>query len=243
MPGASSTSRAKKKRSVRAKPVRGKRSTMSARKSSRTSLSRHKQKPLKKKAVSSSARSPRKAAPKARGAGAKKTRVAKAPSRLAHAAGKGLGGLKKSTGRLTPPGQKTPAPHAVTRPLAASPAKGEPVAASGKRGVQETAALALKGRDRSHRKNAKGGAAGGAASRRKNAERRAKISATTDWEELMAMADLEEVRPYHMQENYAKGEVIRHKVFGLGIVVREIQPQKIQVSFKDGVRLLACNWR
>jgi hypothetical protein len=31
-------------------------------------------------------------------------------------------------------------------------------------------------------------------------------------------------------------------VFGIGIVVREVNPQKIQVSFKDGVRLLVCNW-
>jgi hypothetical protein len=44
-----------------------------------------------------------------------------------------------------------------------------------------------------------------------------------------------------MRGQYARGEVIRHKVFGLGIVVRELGGTKIQVSFRDGVRLLVCN--
>lgn len=80
------------------------------------------------------------------------------------------------------------------------------------------------------------------ASKKRAAERRSRISATTDWEDLMALADPDSVRPYQMKESYAKGDVIRHKVFGIGIVVREIPAQKIQVSFKDGVKLLVCNW-
>ena len=65
--------------------------------------------------------------------------------------------------------------------------------------------------------------------------------AATDWEDLMAMADMDGARPYAMKGQFHRGEVIQHKVFGLGIVVREIGTEKIQVSFRDGVRLLVCN--
>jgi hypothetical protein len=65
--------------------------------------------------------------------------------------------------------------------------------------------------------------------------------ASSDWEDLMAMADVDGVRPYAMRGEFSRGEVIQHKVFGLGIVVRELAGGKIQVSFRDGVRLLVCN--
>jgi len=65
--------------------------------------------------------------------------------------------------------------------------------------------------------------------------------AATDWDDLMAMADLDGVRPYTMKGMFARGQVIQHKAFGLGIVVREMGVGKIQVSFRDGVHLLVCN--
>ncbi len=64
---------------------------------------------------------------------------------------------------------------------------------------------------------------------------------TTGWDDLMAVADLDHVRNYTMRLEYTAGDVINHKVFGLGVVVREVDPLKIQVSFQDGVKLLACN--
>lgn len=72
---------------------------------------------------------------------------------------------------------------------------------------------------------------------------RGEFTPATDWEDLMAMADLDGVRIYAMHGEYHRGEVIQHKVFGLGIVVHEVGNGKIQVSFQDGVRLLVCNWR
>jgi hypothetical protein len=65
--------------------------------------------------------------------------------------------------------------------------------------------------------------------------------AATDWDDLMSMADMDGVLPYAMKGTFTRGEVIRHKAFGLGIVVREMGVGKIQVSFRDGVRLLVCN--
>ncbi len=64
---------------------------------------------------------------------------------------------------------------------------------------------------------------------------------STDWEDLMAVADLEKVQPYAMRRGYAAGDVVNHKVFGIGIVVREVDERKVQISFQDGVRLLVCN--
>lgn len=66
---------------------------------------------------------------------------------------------------------------------------------------------------------------------------------TTDWEDLMAVADLEQVQTYAMNGAFATGDVINHKVFGLGIVIQEVDEMKIQVSFQDGVRLLVRNRR
>ena len=62
-----------------------------------------------------------------------------------------------------------------------------------------------------------------------------------EWEDLMAVADLDKVQPYMMKRGYATGDVMDHRVFGLGVVVREVDGGKIQVSFKDGIRLMVCN--
>ncbi len=65
----------------------------------------------------------------------------------------------------------------------------------------------------------------------------------TGWEDLMAVADLDKVQPYAMRRDFSAGDVLSHRVFGLGIVIRAIDEGKIQVSFQDGVRLLVCNRR
>ncbi len=72
---------------------------------------------------------------------------------------------------------------------------------------------------------------------------RGEFNPSADWEDLMAMADLDGVRPYTLRGEFHRGEVIQHKVFGLGIVVNEVGGGKIQVSFKDGVRLLVSQWK
>ncbi|MBD3236938.1 MAG: hypothetical protein GF330_09560 [Candidatus Eisenbacteria bacterium] len=80
---------------------------------------------------------------------------------------------------------------------------------------------------------------------RSPARRRAAPSklTTAGWDELVGVADLSAVRAYAMRRSYSAGDVIRHKVFGIGIVLREVDERKIEVSFEDGIRLLACNFR
>ncbi|HQB39482.1 MAG TPA: hypothetical protein PL053_09445 [Deltaproteobacteria bacterium] len=45
---------------------------------------------------------------------------------------------------------------------------------------------------------------------------------------------------YSMTSRYKKGELVRHPVFGLGIVKQIIVPNKMQVLFQDGCKLLRC---
>lgn len=71
----------------------------------------------------------------------------------------------------------------------------------------------------------------------------ASAAATPSWEDLMAVADLDKVRTYAMARSYSAGDVISHKVFGIGIVVLGVDEQKMKVSFQDGTRLLVRNRR
>lgn len=121
---------------------------------------------------------------------------------------------------MPPPAAAAPAAKSAKRPpLAGAPVEKKKPAGRRKAKAQRTAADLVAGMSL-HRLN---------------------HLAATDWEDLMAMADMDGVRPYAMKGQFHRGEVIQHKVFGLGIVVREIGTEKIQVSFRDGVRLLVCN--
>jgi hypothetical protein len=245
MPGTSAKSQAKPKRKVGAKKAGKTRQPARSAEPVRRRVSKPAA-PSRRKATTASAAT-RPAKGRATAAKARPARVRAASKRLTGAARTGiqrLGALAKLSKSKT-----------KTRLVAKTSAKTGPVTPPA--AVHEAALPVAHGRPREHRAHGKksphASAADGkdgakparprSAASRKDAARRAKISATTDWEELMAMADMEGVRPYRMHETYAKGDVIRHKTFGMGIVVREVNPQKIQVSFKDGVKLLACNWR
>jgi hypothetical protein len=70
---------------------------------------------------------------------------------------------------------------------------------------------------------------------------RSMAKSTPNWEDLMAVADLDQVRTYAMKRSFAAGDVISHKVFGIGVVIREVDEQKMEVSFQEGTRLLVRN--
>jgi hypothetical protein len=245
MPGTSAKSRAKPKRKGGAKPASKSRAPVRPATPARRPVSKPTASSRRKPAAAPASSRPAKG--RATVAKTRPARVRAASKRLTGAARKGI----KQLGALA----KLPISKTKTR-LAAKPgAKASRVTPPA--AVHDAALPAAHGRPREHRAHGKksphASAADGkdgakparprGAASRKDAARRAKISATTDWEELMAMADMEGVRPYRMHEAYAKGDVIRHKFFGLGIVVREVNPQKIDVSFKEGVKRLACSWR
>src|SRR5262249_26457433 len=51
------------------------------------------------------------------------------------------------------------------------------------------------------------------------------------------------VRDYDMHANFSEGEVISHPKFGLGEVQTSLAPNKIEVRFTEGTRLLLHNMK
>jgi hypothetical protein len=59
------------------------------------------------------------------------------------------------------------------------------------------------------------------------------------WKELVSGVDSNELRGYRMQEYFEEGELISHKAFGAGVVIGVRGPEKIEVLFEEGIKLLA----
>ncbi len=47
-------------------------------------------------------------------------------------------------------------------------------------------------------------------------------------------------KDYSMDGLFRKKDVIRHPVFGLGMVEKKAGPRKIEVLFEDGCRVMRC---
>ena len=47
-------------------------------------------------------------------------------------------------------------------------------------------------------------------------------------------------RPYAMNESFAVGDVIDHPKFGSGVVQEIFPPDKMQILFRDGAKMLRC---
>ncbi|MDA3902658.1 MAG: hypothetical protein PF441_04310 [Desulfuromusa sp.] len=63
----------------------------------------------------------------------------------------------------------------------------------------------------------------------------------TEWENLLNDADPADATPYSMQMPIKPGALIQHPSFGLGRVIDTIQPNKMEVYFRSGVKLLRCS--
>ena len=61
-----------------------------------------------------------------------------------------------------------------------------------------------------------------------------------EWEELRTEIESKKDVPYSMDVTFKVGTVIRHPVFGLGLVQNKIGPQKVGVLFADGKKKMRC---
>jgi len=61
-----------------------------------------------------------------------------------------------------------------------------------------------------------------------------------EWEELNLEAQGGELKPYAMDASFKKAMRIEHPTFGIGLVVGMPGPQKVEVLFKDGKKVLRC---
>ena len=61
-----------------------------------------------------------------------------------------------------------------------------------------------------------------------------------EWASLHPTFDLEKALPYAMDGRFNVKRLVLHPLFGIGIVKTVIVPNKMQVLFKDGIKLLRC---
>ena len=61
-----------------------------------------------------------------------------------------------------------------------------------------------------------------------------------EWASLHPTFDVEKALSYDMNARFNVKRLILHPSFGLGVVKAVIVPNKMQVLFKDGVKLLRC---
>lgn len=68
-----------------------------------------------------------------------------------------------------------------------------------------------------------------------------KIAERKEWAQLSPEMNSKDAKPYAMTGTYKVNSLISHSTFGLGLVQRIAGPQKIEVLFEDGKKLLRCN--
>lgn len=73
--------------------------------------------------------------------------------------------------------------------------------------------------------------------RAKTAAAKPKASAEGAWKAAMASSK-GVAKPYAMDKSYKEGELIQHGTFGPGVVKQRIQDNKIEVQFKEALKLL-----
>ncbi len=64
--------------------------------------------------------------------------------------------------------------------------------------------------------------------------------AQRDWDDLLEDAKPEDAVPYSMNTPMKEGLLIMHPTFGLGQVINVTKPNKMDVRFQSGVKLLRC---
>ncbi|SHJ28303.1 hypothetical protein SAMN02745165_01971 [Malonomonas rubra DSM 5091] len=72
------------------------------------------------------------------------------------------------------------------------------------------------------------------------AKPRTQTKAQQNWEELLQKAEREGTEPYSMKTPMKEDMLIVHPTFGLGQVVNCIRPNKMEVQFQDGIKMLRC---
>lgn len=68
-----------------------------------------------------------------------------------------------------------------------------------------------------------------------------KTRTQAQWETMMAEADSTRAIPYHIKTPVKTGDLINHPSFGMGQILATIRPNKMEIIFAQGVKLLLCN--
>ena len=60
------------------------------------------------------------------------------------------------------------------------------------------------------------------------------------WQEAMVRHNADTPKPYSMHEALGAGEFVEHPSFGRGEVIRVTRPDKAEILFREGVKILRC---
>ena len=66
------------------------------------------------------------------------------------------------------------------------------------------------------------------------------MKAAAHYETVLADRSMEGALPYAMTATFAQGDLIDHPKFGLGLVTRKISANRIEVTFRIGIKILVC---
>jgi len=89
-------------------------------------------------------------------------------------------------------------------------------------------------------KSARTSSGGGSkASERASAASRAERDLVATWEQAIAGQPATAFTPYRINLVLSAGELIRHSKFGDGVVYRVLDQAKVEILFKDGMRMMA----
>ena len=61
------------------------------------------------------------------------------------------------------------------------------------------------------------------------------------WDKLHKKFGDKHPRPFKIDAEIGPNDVIDHPKFGIGFIVEQVKPTKVEVLFEDGLRKLACN--
>ncbi len=84
--------------------------------------------------------------------------------------------------------------------------------------------------------------AGRATSAKKSATAKQKelLADIEQWQSLSLDADPTKAIPYNMQASFKMGNWVTHPTFGMGVVTEVFKPNKVEILFQDGKKLLRC---
>lgn len=66
------------------------------------------------------------------------------------------------------------------------------------------------------------------------------MKAAAHYETVLADRSREGALPYAMTATFAQEDLIDHPKFGLGLITRKISANRIEVTFKVGIKILVC---
>ena len=61
------------------------------------------------------------------------------------------------------------------------------------------------------------------------------------WTDLLTKVEVDNPRDYTIADTYETKDVIQHNTFGLGIVVKVLDANKMNVAFQEGIKTLVMN--